>query len=191
MIGKFFDLVGKLFMLGLVVLLSGVLYVGAVFYQKSGEPMTVAESQRRAPGLTFRDFWASRVEHARYWDEKLSEAGTPNKVCEPVITSFTVYRALIAPLFVFQVRRIGKGDEGYYNERNAINNGALPSMELLYEGPFLDAAWATFEAGSWWQFANDSGTPSSKVPGGRMCKNSYPTPADVSANRPTASGALP
>lgn len=54
-----FGLLGKLLLLTLVVLLSGVLYVGAYFYQKSGEPMTVAKAQQRAPSLTFRDFWVS------------------------------------------------------------------------------------------------------------------------------------
>jgi hypothetical protein len=61
LVGFVFGLLGKLLMLAPIALLSGVLYVGAYFYQKSGKPMTVAEAQQRAPGLTFRGFWASRV----------------------------------------------------------------------------------------------------------------------------------
>jgi hypothetical protein len=186
MIRKIFNFIGQVLTLGLAALLAGVLYVGGYFYMKSSEPMTVAESQQRAPGLTFRDFWASRVEEARDWDKKLSEAGVPRKVCEPTMTGLTIWRSLIAVPFVVQSRLVGQGSVEYYDKVRVANNNAVPNMDLLYNGPLLDAAWATFEEGSWWQFANDPGTPSNKVPGGRMCKNTYPTPADVSANRDAA-----
>jgi hypothetical protein len=189
MIAKFFNLIGQLVLWSLVAAFAGILYVGGYFYVKSGEPMTVAEAQQRAPGITFRDFWGSRVEYARYWDEKLSEAGVPNKVCEPTITGITAWRTVIAVPFVVQTRLTTTIED--YDRVNRANKNLLPDKELLYNGPLLDAAWAEFESGSWWQFANYSGTPSNKVPGGRMCKNSYPTPADVSTNHDDAAGALP
>jgi hypothetical protein len=48
-----FGLLGKAILLAMVLVLSGMLYVGAYFYQKSGEPMTKAEAHRYALGSPF------------------------------------------------------------------------------------------------------------------------------------------
>jgi hypothetical protein len=181
MIAKFFNLIGQVLLLGLVVLLSGALYVGGHFYVKSGEPMTVAEAQQRAPGITFRDFWASRVAQWRAHDAQFAEVKGRPGGCEPLGTAFTAWRTMIAVPFVVQSRLAGQGSDEYYNQAKIRNNGAIPSMELLYNGPLLDAAWATFEEGSWWQFANRYSP---------HCPLTYPTPADVSTNH-DAAGALP
>jgi hypothetical protein len=179
MIAKFFNLIGQLVMWSLVVLLSGVLYVGGYFYVKSGEPMTVAEAQRRAPGITFRDFWSSRVEQWRAHDVKFAEVKDRQGGCEPLGTAFTAWRTVKAVPFVIQTRLAIQEED--YDQWNKANKNLLPSKELLYDGPFLDAAWEFFEAGSWWQFANRYSP---------HCPLTYPTPADVSANR-DAAGALP
>jgi hypothetical protein len=99
---KFFNLIGQVLLLGLVVLLSGALYVGGYFYVKSGEPMTVAEAQQRAPGITFRDFWASRVEQWRAHDAQFAEVkGRPGRL-RTAKTAFTAWRTVIAVPFVVQ-----------------------------------------------------------------------------------------
>lgn len=181
-IGFISGLLGKLILLGLAVLLAGVLYVGAYFYVKSGEPMTVAESQRLAPGLTFRDFWASRVEQAQAWDKKLIRAGG-NGGCEGVMTGITIYRTLIATPFVLQARA-HQDDPKYDRQARIDNNNAVPPAEVLYNAPLLDAAWATFEEWSWWQYAYK---PNQSFD----CATTYPTPADVSANHTQETGTMP
>jgi hypothetical protein len=191
MIAKFFNLIGQVLLLGLVVLLSGALYVGSHFYVKSGEPMTVAEAQQRAPGITFRDFWASRVEQWRAWDDEQLAAGIPRRTCEPLGTGFTAWRTVIAVPFVAHARLVGQGSDEYYDNLLKSGNSYIPSKELLYDGPFLDAAWSAFELGSWWQFANHPGIPKKELNQRRACSTTYPTPADVSANRDDAAGTLP
>ena len=57
MIGKLFGLIGKLIGLALLALVVGVVALAGYFYYKSGEPMQVAQAQRIAPGITFREFW--------------------------------------------------------------------------------------------------------------------------------------
>jgi len=57
MIGKLFTLIGKLIGLALLALVVGVVALAGYFYIKSGEPMQVAEAQRLAPGITFREYW--------------------------------------------------------------------------------------------------------------------------------------
>jgi len=182
LIGFISGLLGKLILLVLAVLLAGVLYVGAYFYAKSGEPMTVAEAQRRAPGLTFRDFWASRVEQAQAWDKKLIRTGG-NGGCEGVMTGFTVYRALVSVPYVIRMRA-HQDDPEYDRQARIIGNNAVPPAEVLYDAPLLDAAWAHFEVGSWWQFAYK---PNQSFD----CATTYPTPADVSATRIQETDTMP
>jgi hypothetical protein len=182
MIAKFFNLIGQLVLWSLVAAFAGILYVGGYFYVKSGEPMTVAEAQQRAPGITFRDFWGSRVEQWRVHDAQFAEVKGRPGGCEPIGTVFTAWRTVIAVPFVAHARLVGQGSDEYYDNLLKSSNGYIPSQELLYDGPFLDAAWSAFELGSWWQFANQKT---------RGCETAYPTPADVSTNRDDAAGVLP
>lgn len=188
LMGFISGLLGKLILLGLAVLLAGVVYVGAYFYVKSGEPMTVAESQLLAPGLTFRDFWASRMvqwETFSEWDE------VRNHSCSALPTGITIYRTLIATPFVLQARA-HRDDPEYDRQLRIISNNAIPPAEILYHAPLLDAAWATFEEWSWWQFADHPGFPGGpKLNHIRVCMTTYPTPADVSANHTQETGTLP
>lgn len=179
MIGFVFGLFGKLLLLSLAVLLSGALYVGAYFYQKSGEPMTVAEAQQRAPGLTFRDFWASRVAQWEYWDAEQEKVGK-GRSCVSVGTGFTIYRAAVALPYVLQVRAAGRE---YYDREQRNNNYSLPGPDVLYDAPVLDAAWASFEGATWWSFSNHPGSPVKELNQRRSCSTQYPTPADVSASQ--------
>lgn len=191
LIGFISGLLGKLILLGLAVLLAGVLYVGIYFYVKSGEPMTVAESQRLAPGLTFRDFWATRVEQWRYWDRELENAGKNGGACEGPATGITIYRTLIATPFVLQARA-HQNDPEYDRQARIDNNNAVPPAEVLYHAPLLAAAWATFEEWSWWQFSEHPGFPGGpELNHRRMCMTTHPTPADVSANRTLETDTLP
>ena len=58
----FWKAISKLFGLVLLAVVLGVIALGGYFWYKSGQPMQVEEAQRMAPGITFRDFWQSRVE---------------------------------------------------------------------------------------------------------------------------------
>lgn len=192
LMGFVFGLLGKLILLGLAVLLAGLLYVGAYFYVKSGEPMTVAEAQRLAPGLTFRDFWATRVEQWRYWDRELENAGKNGGACEVPATGLTVYRAFVSVPFVLQARAAHQNDPEYDRQLRLRNNNAIPPAEILYDAPLLDAAWAEFEEGAWWSFADHPGYPGGpELNHRRMCLTIHPTPADVSANHVQGTGTLP
>jgi hypothetical protein len=182
MIGFVFGLLGKLLLLSLAVLLSGVLYVGVYFYQKSGEPMTVAEAQQRAPGLTFRDFWASRVAQWRYWDDEQEKAGL-GRSCEKTGITFTVWRSLTAIPFVLQMRAAGRDNVDYYNQAIIRNNNVMLEPEVLYDEPLLDASWAEFELSAWWSYSNNPGSPKKALNQRRSCSTQYPTSADVSTNQ--------
>ena len=56
MIGKLFDLIGSLIGLALMALVVGVMSLAGYLYYKSDQPMQVAEAQRIAPGITFREY---------------------------------------------------------------------------------------------------------------------------------------
>lgn len=167
----------------------GLLYVAGYFWVKSGEPMTVAESQALAPGLTFRDFWASRVEQWRADDDK-SEAVGKGRGCEPAGTGATSVRMFLTMLWVFDVQR--QGDLEYSREFLSQFREYAPEPEYLLEASYLDAVWATFEGGVWKQFSDHPGSPGGPERNHeRRCVTTYPTPADVSANRHQETGALP
>jgi hypothetical protein len=170
----------------------GLLYAVGYFWMKSGEPMTVAESQTMAPGLTFRDFWASRVEQWRASDDEKEAVGM-RRTCEPVATEIAVLRLSYTAFEVFRMREKGKqGDLEYSRRILAGVDDSAPSLEAIHEASYLDAVWATYEAGVWWQYAESTGLPGGpKLNHKRTCVTTYPTPADVSANRTQEAGALP
>lgn len=172
----------------------GLLYVAGYFWVKSGEPMTVAESQAMAPGLTFRDFWASRVAQWRASDDEAEAAGaSAYRSCEPSATGVAVLRLPYTAFEVFRMREKGKqGDLEYSRRILADIDDSAPPLEAIHEASYLDAVWATYEAGIWWQFADNPGSPGGpKLNHKRICVTTYPTPADVSANRNQETGALP
>jgi len=70
MIGKLFDLIGKLIGLALLAAVVGVLALAGYFYYKSGELMQVAEAQRIAPGITFREYWRYQYSNWKQADDK-------------------------------------------------------------------------------------------------------------------------
>jgi hypothetical protein len=188
LMGFISGLLGKLILLVLAFLLAGVLYVGAYFYVKSGEPMTVAEAQRRAPGLTFRDFWASRVEQWRLSDDEQEKAGV-RRSCEPVNTGVQSLRLAYTAFEVFRMRINGPE----YSEKLLAGLGnSAPSLESIHQAAYTDAVWSTFEAGAWWQLSSSPGFPGGpKLNHRRVCVTTYPTPADVSANRTQETDTLP
>ncbi len=181
-------LLGKLILLVLAVLLAGVLYVGAYFYVKSGEPMTVAESQRRAPGLTFRDFWASRVEQWRLSDDEKEKAGA-RRTCELSATGVLLVRIPAYNALALIMR--AKNDPEYSRKLLAGANNP-PPVETIHNAPYLDAVWALLEAESWGVFSDHPGFPGGpKLNHRRVCVTTYPTPADVSANHTQGTGTMP
>lgn len=167
----------------------GLLYVAGYFWVKSGEPMTVAESQALAPGLTFRDFWASRVEQWRASDDEKEAVGV-GRGCEPSGKEIFYGRFVMTIPTVFMVRQTGDLE----NSRDFVAqfDQYAPDPEYLLEASYLDAVWAIYEAGVWQQFADHPGFPGGpKLNHKRTCVTTYPTPADVSANRNQETGALP
>ena len=182
-------LLGKLILLGLALLLAGVLYVGAYFYVKSGEPMTVAEAQRLAPGLTFRDFWASRVDG---WDAQNVDyeriKGRP-ATCDLVGAGVITARV---PFYIFITLIMREKNDPEYSRKILAGLNNPPPVEIIHNAPYLDAVWTLLEAEAWHGLANSSG-----VPGGpelnhrRYCTTTYPTPADVSANHTQETGTMP
>lgn len=183
MITKLLNLLGKLLLAGMILLLFGMLYVGAYFWQKSGQPMSVAEAQKMAPGLTFRDFWASRVTQWRYWDDEKEKAGLP-RTCESNAYVMTViFDFGFSGVFVADMRA-HVNDIELTRKKLDENNNVAPSPDILYGSSFLDAWWAQTEEGSWWRYGQHSGFPGGpKLNHRRACSNTYPTPEDVSENR--------
>ena len=182
-------LISNVILAGLAAVVVGLLYVGGYFWVKSGEPMTVAESQMMAPGLTFRDFWASRVEQWQVDDDN-SEAIGKWRSCEPAATGATGVRMFLTMLWVFDVQR--QGDLEYSRKFVAQFDQYAPDAEYLLEASYLDAVWAIFEGGVWKQLSDHPGTPGGPERNHeRRCVTTYPTPADVSANRNQETGALP
>lgn len=182
MITKLLNLLGKLLSAGMILLLFGMLYVGTYFWQKSGQPMSVAEAQKMAPGLTFRDFWTSRVTQWRYWDDEKEKAGLP-RTCESNAYVMSTWRLFASGGLVAQMRDNRENLE-YIQYRTEINNGVIPPDNLLYDTPFLDAWWFQAEEVFWWAYGKDPGFPGGpKLNHRRACSTTYPTPEDVSANR--------
>ena len=180
MITKLFNLLGKILLTGMILLLFGLLYVGAYFWQKSGQPMSVAESQKIAPGLTFRDFWASRVEQWRYWDDEKEKAGLP-RTCESNAYVMSTWR-LFASGGLVAMMRANQNNPDYIHERIEANNRAIAPDDILYNAFYIDAWWVQVEVGSWWAYSNDPGFPGGpKLNHRRTCSTTYPTPEDVSS----------
>ena len=99
----FWKAISKLFGLVLLAVVLGVIALGGYFWYKSGQPMQVEEAQRMAPGITFRDFWQSRVEQWKDWDDELRTVGK-NGACENSGYVFFVFRSIASGPFVIDLR---------------------------------------------------------------------------------------
>ena len=168
-------LIERLFVLALLAGVAGSLVILGYFWYKSGQPMQVAEAQRRVPGITFREFWASRVEQWEAWDVELKAVGK-NGACVDTAKFMFVFRLVLSGPFIAGMRA-HQGDVEYTRSQIEANNGAVPPPELLYETSFLDAWWAMVEESNWWAFANDPGIPVKALNQRRVCSTTYPTPA--------------
>lgn len=174
MFGK---IISRLFGFTFLAVIVGFLALLGYFWHKSGQPMQVAEAQRLAPGITFREFWTSRVEQWQYWDEQMKSVGENGPCTNTGYIMFTIRFIASAP-FVADLRAHQQDTEYTHKLVNA-NNGAVPPDELLYESNFLDAWWATVEEVTWWATAYDTGFPVKELGQRRACSTKYPTPDDV------------
>jgi hypothetical protein len=171
MIGK---LIGKFLGFTLLAGVVGVLVIAGYFWYKSGQPMQVEKAQRIAPGITFREFWGSRVKQWTYWDEELKAVGQKGPCLNTGYIMFT-FRLISSGPFVADLRA-HQHDAKYTHAVIDANNGAVPSNELLYESNFFDAWWATVEEANWWAIAHDSGFPVKELNQRRACSTTYPVP---------------
>ncbi len=148
MIGK---LIGKLVVWSLLAVVVGVVALGGHFYYKAGQPMQVAAAQRLAPGITYREFWADRVQHWGEIDDQ-SVAQGKGRACVFAPT-------LMQPwLFVSGIMEVNyvRANQGTEKARQLIReiNGIIPPDELIY-GPWWrlpDAWWWQIENGTWFHY---------------------------------------
>lgn len=171
----FWKAISKLSGLLLLIVALGVLSLAGYFWHKSGQPMQVEEAQRMVPGITFREFWQSRMVQWDAWNDELVEIGKRGS-CGSSARHFFV------PTLIFST-----GDLLYMRthrnstELNAFieqNNGIVPPEELLYGPLWLmpDALWWYFENVYWFRYAQDSGFPVKELGQRRACSTTYPTP---------------
>ncbi len=173
MFGK---VIGKLFGFVLLTGILGILAIAGYFWHKSGQPMQVEAAQRMVPGITFREFWASRVEQWKVWDAELQSVGR-NGSCVDTGRTMLVVRAVSAGPFVADLRW-HRHDAAYTRVLVQANNGVTPPDELLYERSFLEAWWATIEAANWWAYADyPGGFPVKELGQRHACATTYPTRA--------------
>jgi hypothetical protein len=137
---RIFNLIGQLVAWGLSVVFVGLIALGAYFYYKAGQPMQVEEAQRLAPGITYRQFWADRVQQWREIDDQ-KEAQGKGRSCALVPT-------LMLPMMyagsVYEVSylRIHRGTKEADNFLRSISN-IMPPDELIY--------------GPWWKLPDGGG----------------------------------
>lgn len=173
MFGK---IIGKLFGAMFLAVVLAALVIPGYFWYKSGQPMQVAEAQSRVPGLTFREFWASRVTQWQKWDDELRAAGE-NDVCVDSGYTMLVLRSIVSIPFVIDLR-LHQQDAEYTSKRVNYNNGIVPPDNLLYQSGFVDAWWSMIEHSSWAEYSHDPGFPVKELNQRRACSTTYPTEAD-------------
>ena len=171
----FWKVISKIMTIALLGMVVGLVALGGYFWYKSGQPMQVEEAQRMVPGITFRDFWQSRVEQWQYWDGELKNVGK-NGACENSGYVFFVIRAVASGPFVADLRA-HELDVEYTQKKVQNNNGAVPPDALLYDSNFFDAWWATIEELNWWAYADNPGFPVKALGQRRACSTTYPAPA--------------
>ncbi len=170
----FWKAISKLAGLLLLTVVLGVLALAGYFWHKSGQPMQVEEAQRMVPGITFREFWQSRMEQWKYWDDELRNAGG-NGACVNSGYVFFTFRALASVPFVIDLR-MHEQDSEYTEKLININNGVVPPNQLLYDANMPDAWWSMIEHSAWHQYADSPGFPVKELGQRRACSTTYPTP---------------
>ncbi len=165
-------LIERLFVLALVAGVTGSLAILGYFWYKSGQPMQVAEAQRRVPGITFREFWASRMEQWEAWDVELRAVGK-NGACVNSGYVFFIFRSIMSAPFIADLRA-HQQDVEYTRKRVDYNNGVVPPDELLYDANFLDAWWSMIEHSNWYAYSRDPGYPVKALNQRRACSTTYP-----------------
>jgi hypothetical protein len=168
-------LIERIAVLTLLVGVVGSLAILGYFWHKSGQPMQVAEAQAMVPGITFREFWASRVEQWEAWDDELRAVGR-NGSCVETGTTMFVLRAITSGPFVADLRN-HRFDEEFIRKLVDANNGVVPPENLLYNNSFFEAWWATIEEINWWAYADyPGGFPVKELNQRHACSTTYPTP---------------
>lgn len=144
MIGK---LIGKLVVWGLLAIVIGVIALGGYFYYKAGQPMQVDEAQRLAPGITYREYWADRIQRWGEIDDQ-KEAQGKGRAC--AITGRVTFTYWLWGSIVTVTRVHNQPGTPRAKAIIAGVNGIIPPDELVY-GPWwkLPDAW-------WWEIENMS-----------------------------------
>ncbi|NCP86773.1 MAG: hypothetical protein CO094_08855 [Anaerolineae bacterium CG_4_9_14_3_um_filter_57_17] len=183
MIGKFFKLVGNVIKAAIALVFLGVLAYGAYFAWRVNDmldkPMP-GEAQRYAPGLTFREFWDSRLEQKRAWDDKLEAAGY-KRACEKSQNRLA-QRAVIADYLTVKGLRAHEGNAAYRAAAEKRQFSKFPADEILYGDNFFAAWWETYSNSVWWFFANDKGMPLFDRNPTRVCSTTLPVHNAQQAN---------
>jgi hypothetical protein len=148
MIGK---LIGKLVVWGLLSVVIGVVSLGGFFYIKAGQPMQVAAAQRLAPGITYREFWADRIQRWTEIDDQNAAHGK-GRACAIVPMVMQPWLIVSGIMEVNYVR----SNQGTEKARQLIReiNGIIPPDDLIY-GPWWklpDAWWWQIENGTWFHY---------------------------------------
>ena len=146
MIGKLFNLIGKLIGLALLALVVGVVALAGYFYCKSGEPMQVAEAQRIAPGITFREYMQYTHTVWEKADAKSVSKGN-NGGCVLVYGTINpIAGFILVPLEVNHYRAI-RGTPAFAQYVEYLN-GNVPPDDLL------SSPWWKLPEVYWWQYEN-------------------------------------
>jgi hypothetical protein len=143
MIGK---LIGKLVVWSLLAVVVGIAALGGYFYFKAGQLMQVAAAQRLAPGITYREFWADRVQR---WSEIDDQKAAKGKGGACVISGHVMLSTWVFPTSIINVTRAHNNPNTKLAKAITSSvRGVMPPDEWLY-GPFwkLPDAW-------WWEIEN-------------------------------------
>jgi hypothetical protein len=148
MIGK---LIGRLVGWGVMAIIIGVVALGGYFYYKAGQPMQVAAAQRLAPGITYREFWADRIQRWTEIDDQKTAKGK-GKACAlvPTLMLPMMYSGSIYEVNYLRAHRDTKEAAKFLLSISNI----MPPDELIY-GPWWklpDAWWWQIENMSWWDY---------------------------------------
>ena len=148
MFGKLFGLFGKLISLALLAVVVGLFALAGYFYYKSGEPMQVAEAQRLAPGITFREYLQFQYANWKQVDDKSVSQGK-NGSCVLVLGVINHFAILV--FSPFQVNHfIAIRGTPAFSQYVEYLNGTVPPDKLL------SAPWWKLPEAYWWQVVNSS-----------------------------------
>src|SRR5689334_762726 len=96
MFSKMIRLLGKILLWGFIALVISIVALGGYFYYKSGQPMQVAEAQRIAPGITYREFLQDRIQRwAEIDDQKAAKGKGRSCVIVPTLMLPMMYAGSI------------------------------------------------------------------------------------------------